>query len=200
MAAFTAAASDTAQGAVELTTTAEVQTGTDGTRAMTVSAFRGGAIVSYGQQASTTGSSVPFTSIPSWAKRITVQLDGVSTDGTAALNVQIGSGSLDTTGYTSWAFGGSNGNVVSAAVSASGFLVMPAGLAALANAITGVLTLTLMDAATNKWAASGSFATGNAAAGGVSMGGTNALSGTLDRLSLVTSDTFDAGSVNVLYE
>ena len=40
--------------------------------------------------ASTSGTSVDFTSIPSWVKRITVMFNGVSTSGTSNPLVQLG--------------------------------------------------------------------------------------------------------------
>src|SRR3990167_10877162 len=52
------------------------------------------------EQASTSGTSIDFTSIPAWAKRVTVQFVGVSTNGTSVPIVQIGdSGGLETSGY-----------------------------------------------------------------------------------------------------
>ena len=44
-----------------------------------------------------------FRSIPSWVKRITVMLNGVSTSGTSNLQIQIGSGSVTTSGYACYA-------------------------------------------------------------------------------------------------
>ena len=57
-------------------------------------------IVSGTAVASTSGTSIDFTGIPSWVKRITVMLNGVSTSGTSIVQVQIGSGSPTTSGYT----------------------------------------------------------------------------------------------------
>jgi hypothetical protein len=199
VAAFTAAASDTAQGAVELATTAEVQTGTDTGRVPSVASFRNGSVVSYGQQ--TAGASaVNFTSIPSWAKKITVQLDGISTNGTAITVLQIGdAGGLENSEYVAAAAGANNGNPVVGLSSTSGFPITPSGVTT--YIITGTITLTLMDAATFKWIASGSLVqTGGGVAGGWVVAGSKSLSQALDRLSLVTTDAFDAGSVNVLYE
>ena len=46
-----------------------------------------------------TGTSVDFTGIPGWAKKITVMLNGVSTNGTSIPVVRLGSGTVQTTGY-----------------------------------------------------------------------------------------------------
>lgn len=51
--------------------------------------------------ATTSGTSIDFTSIPSWVKRITVVFTSVSTSGTSPVQIQIGdSGGVETTGYT----------------------------------------------------------------------------------------------------
>src|SRR5690606_32240364 len=50
--------------------------------------------------ASTSGTSIDFTGIPSWAKRVTVNFSGVSLSGTAFPLIQIGdSGGVETSGY-----------------------------------------------------------------------------------------------------
>jgi hypothetical protein len=50
-------------------------------------------------KASTSGTSVDFTGIPSWVKRVTVMFSGVSTNGTSVVLVQLGAGSVTTSGY-----------------------------------------------------------------------------------------------------
>ena len=52
-------------------------------------------------QATTSGTSITFTGIPSWVKRITVMFNGVSTSGTSPVQIQLGAGSVTTTGYSS---------------------------------------------------------------------------------------------------
>jgi len=142
--------------------------------------------------ASTSGTSIDFTSIPSWVKRITVMLSGVSTNGTSNLQIQIGAGSVTTSGYVS----GTAYNSVQTTAT-SGYLVA-AGLAA-ADVISGAMTLTLLGS--NSWTATGT----NNANGGVTRlcAGVLALGGALDRVRITTvngTDTFDAGSINILYE
>jgi len=51
----------------------------------------------------TSGTSIDLTSIPSWVKRITVMLNGVSTNGASIPQIQLGAGSVDTTGYNATA-------------------------------------------------------------------------------------------------
>jgi hypothetical protein len=80
-----------------------------GTNTVTIPAVTGTAVIS-GQNsaitagtavASTSGTSIDFTSIPSWVKRITVMIAGVSTNGSSIIQIQLGdSGGVETSGYT----------------------------------------------------------------------------------------------------
>lgn len=149
-------------------------------------------------QATTSGTSKDFTSIPSWVKRITVMLSDVSTNGTSLQQVQIGdSGGVETSGYSSAAT--TNGVTTT---STTGFLVNYRADAA--NQTKGALVLTLLDASTNLWVAQGATAGSGGAIGDVSsLAGNKALSATLDRVRITTvngTDAFDAGSVSILYE
>lgn len=150
-------------------------------------------------QASTSGTSIDFNSIPAWVKRITMSFSGVSTNGTSVPIVQIGdSGGIENTGYNGSAY---NIAGASAANLSSGFNAWTSTWAA-ASVMHGTVTLTLVDAATNTWAASGLIGLSNSA-NTVILGGSKALSATLDRIRLTTAggtDAFDAGLVNVLYE
>lgn len=149
-------------------------------------------------KASTSGTSVDFTGIPSWVKKITVMFDGISTSGTSSLQVQLGdSGGFETSGYLgaeSTAVGATN------SVHSSGFIIKT-GLGA-TSVLHGIVLLQLLNASTNVWAESGNIAMSNTTQVGIS-GGSKALSATLDRLRITTvngTDTFDAGSINILYE
>lgn len=147
---------------------------------------QGALVLATAQSAS--GTNIDFNSIPSWVRRITVMLNGVSTNGTNNPMVQLGtSGGIDAAGYVSSA------NSVGFT---TGFGV-GYGTAA-ASTLSGVFILTHMGG--NLWVYGGS-ASYSASAGAA--GGTKTLSGTLDRLRLTTvggTDTFDAGSVNIMYE
>lgn len=151
------------------------------------------------QQASTSGTDIDFSSIPAWVKRITVMFDGVSTNGSNQLWVQIGdSGGIENTGYTAFTLGGSAGSTGATGASTSAFLINSAWVNN--RPTTGALVLTLMDSASNKWAASGVL---NDTVVGWTPSGVKALSATLDRLRVTTNgavDTFDAGNINILYE
>ncbi len=60
-----------------------------------------GIITSGTAVASTSGTSIDFTGIPSWVKRITVLFNGMSLNGNVNFLVQIGSGSVTSSGYNS---------------------------------------------------------------------------------------------------
>lgn len=148
--------------------------------------------------ASTSGSSVNFTGIPSTATKVTINLVGVSTNGTNPLFVQIGdAGGLETTGYSST--GVRFANSVAPTVTASGGTGYRVEAASASLVMSGSITLTKENASNNTWCAQGVISdTGLTVAMMVS--GSKSLSATLDRISLVTADTFDAGEVNVWYE
>lgn len=153
-------------------------------------------IVSGTAQNSTSGTSIDFTGIPSWVKRITVMFSGVSTNGTSNYQVQIGSGSVLTSGYV----GGINSHTGSSGANfSSGFLFFNSPTAA--NITSGSMILTLQSS--NTWVEQ-SILTNSAGAGDMRYSaGYVSLSGSLDRVRITTvngTDTFDAGTINILYE
>jgi hypothetical protein len=149
-----------------------------------------------GTAVSASGTSVDFTGIPSWVKRITVMFQGVSTSGTSNLLVQIGSGSVSASNYASTA-------TASTAVvnSTAGFIATSAIVAT--DVSSGQIFLSLI--ASNTWTSSGILsrnATGGNAVN-MSAGLSPVLSGSLDRVRITTvngTDTFDAGTINLLWE
>ncbi len=150
--------------------------------------------------ASTSGTSIDFTSIPSWVKRVTVIFNGVSTNGTSIVQVQIGSGSVSSSGYTSTAsFSGTAGGYTYAT---GGFIVDTTNSATTSILRSGLLQLSLIGS--NTWIASGNISSGgNGLVTNCCAGNSPALSGTLDRVRITTvlgTDTFDAGTINILYE
>lgn len=152
--------------------------------------------------ASTSGTSIDFTSIPSWVKRITVMFSGVSTNGTSAKIIQIGdSGGIETSGYSGTGTVLGNGSGTSTAMS-SGFFASQASSAT--DVLSGQATISLLDASANTWSYSGIFGQATATAIIYFAGGAKSLSpGTLDRVRITTAngtDTFDAGTINILYE
>ncbi len=153
------------------------------------------AIVSGTSQASTSGTSIDFTGIPSWVRRVTVMFNGVSTNGTSNYLVQIGDGSVNTTGYSSVGTG-MDGTGVSITAYTTGFGIRST---VATYVISGQVVLTLVTS--NTWVASGVLSTSLPLT--FTTSGTKALSSTLDRVRITTvngTDTFDAGSINILYE
>jgi hypothetical protein len=119
---------------------------------------------------------------------------GVSTNSTSNYLIQLGdSGGIENTGYTSCAQtdGGSSG------VLTAGFAVVFGVSAAGLN--SGRIEINLITGTT--WVASGSV--GNNGGNVSAMFGTKALSDVLDRVRITTvngTDTFDAGTINIMYE
>lgn len=147
--------------------------------------------------ASTSGTSIDFTGLPSWIKRITVMFSGTSLSGTANALVQLGTGSTTytTSGYSA------NSAVVEAAgntvvSSTAGFIVY---FGANASVVSGHLIITNISG--NNWISSHNARIDTAKP---SLGaGSIALGAVLTAIRITSTngtDTFDAGTVNILYE
>lgn len=150
-------------------------------------------------QASTSGTARDFTGIPAWAKRITINFAGVSTSGASNPLIQLGdAGGFGTTGYL-----GSGSNIAAAAAASTNYTTgFGISSASAAYTLNGSITLTLLDPATNTWAASGAVSDSSGARQFVTSG-SKALSQALDRVRVTTvngTDTFDLGSINVLID
>jgi len=145
---------------------------------------------------STSGTSIDFTSIPSWVKRVTVMFNGVSTSGTSAIQIQFGdAGGVENTGYDSQVFNYNSGSITS---STTGFISSQNSTAA--GAQKGLITITSMGS--NIWISSGNIL--NSSSSPISVNaGIKTLSDTLTQVRITTvngTDTFDAGSINIMYE
>jgi len=163
-----------------------------------VSAMASSVITQGTAQASTSGTSIDFTSIPSWVKRITVMFSGVSTNGTSLVQIQIGAGSVTTTGYTC-SMANIQGSGNTAVISqTTGFGIYQNNAS---EACSGSIVLTLVGS--NVWVASGNLSNQALVIIVFSSAGNVTLGGALDRVRITTvngTDTFDAGSVNIQYE
>jgi hypothetical protein len=149
-------------------------------------------------QSASSGTAVDFTGIPSWAKRITVMFNGVSTSGTNTILVQAGSGTTQSTGYNSTCCGCISGVAQSLFASTSGFIVYNdnAGDIRSGNLFINLLGSNIYTSSHNL----GCVSARNVAFWG---GGAVSLSGVLDRVRISTTatDTFDgSGSINIMYE
>ena len=140
-----------------------------------------------------------YTSIPSWVKRITIMINGLSTTGTSDPLIQLGdSGGIENTGYVA---GASTTTAGSGGFSSTAGFPLTGGWSA-AFIWSGAITLVLQDAATNTWTAATSGGRTDVA-GGTAGGGYKALTATLDRIRLTTVtgvQFFDAGTMNIVYE
>jgi hypothetical protein len=148
-----------------------------------------------GTSVSASGTNVEFTGIPSTAKRVTVMFSSLSTNGASAPQIQIGSTTYVTSGYLGAAMSGAE-----VTNNSSGFLLNSATFIS-----SGVLSggLILSNLSGNVWVAYGSSGRSDIARG-FSLGGVlTTLSGALDRVKLTTvngTDTFDAGTINIMWE
>ncbi len=150
--------------------------------------------------ATTSGTEKDFTGIPSWVRRITVSLAGVSLSGTALLRFRLGtSGGFATSGYVS------AGSVISAGAAT---VNQTAGFDIYTNApnatytYSGTIEFICVDPTNDIWAARGTFASGSVTWTHTVAGHID-LSGALTQVRLTTSngtDTFDAGTINIHYE
>jgi len=163
-----------------------------------LSAMASSVITSGTAVASTSGTSIDFTSIPSWVKRITINFAGVSTNGTSPLQIQLGAGSAITTGYL-----GSGGyvstTVVLQATYTSGFVIVTNPSAS--AAYNGFAVINLLGS--NTWCESSNISSSTSQVAMFLSSGSLAVGGTLDRVRITTvggTDTFDAGTINILYE
>jgi hypothetical protein len=141
-------------------------------------------------------SSIDFTGIPANVRRITVMFSGVSTSGSSNYLIQLGAGSVTSSGYISYgmSFGSSSGAGTS---STAGFLIRNSAAGDINSGLYTIATL-----GSNAWAMQGMIGSSNNSNGYLTCGGLT-LGGTLDRVRITTvngTDTFDAGSINILYE
>ncbi len=147
------------------------------------------------QVATTSGTEVNFTGLPSGIRQITMMFNGVSLNNTAALRIQLGdSGGIESSGYT-----GAAVNVAPTETVVAGTSGIDTGSYNAATTFTGQLHFSLMDAATFTWSIQGSLNTGGDA---IIFGYAKATSAELDRVRITTvagTATFDAGTINISY-
>ncbi len=149
-----------------------------------------------GTAVTASGTSVDFTNIPSWVKRITIALNRVSTTG-AGIQFRLGTGGSPTTsGYL-----GSGGVADSGSSTSVTQYTTGAALLTQAGATMNGL-VTCVHLGSNLWVISGSLGySGNNYIGVV--GSSVTLGGVLDMVRITTvngTDTFDAGTINLLWE
>ena len=158
------------------------------------------AIVSGTAVASTSGTAIDFTGIPSWVKRVTVMFNGVSTNGSSIMQIQLGdSGGVETTSYLAMLSNVQTAsNTTRGLTATSGFILQHANSSS--EVILGGVAV-FSSFGSNSWVCTGTLYVN--ASGLNTLSGIKTLSATLDRVRITTvngTDTFDAGSINILME
>jgi hypothetical protein len=144
-------------------------------------------------QATTSGTNIDFTGLPSWLNVLVVTVSVLSSNGTSSFLLQFGdSGGLETTGYLGSSVHAGNAVASVGASFTTGFGIFSANAA---SVISGGFTFVRHSGDT--WVCMGSFGFSNSAFAGA-VGMTKTLTATLDRFRLtsVSGDTFDNGSIN----
>lgn len=158
----------------------------------------------YTAKATTSGTTVDFsptdgTGIPSWAKKITITFNGVSSNGTSPLTIYLGT----TSGYENTSYNGSSSYVSGTnlcGVAMLGSTGINLQYSAAVNTKHGSITFTLISG--NTWAFSGNLALSDNSST-LQVAGTKTVAATLDRIRVTSvngTDLFDTGSVNILVE
>lgn len=153
-----------------------------------------------GTPTASSGTALTYSSLPSWVKRITISIASLQTSGATTPVFQLSSSAtFKTSGYLGAAV--ATGAASMSTVNwTSGFGISNASWGSTV-VIHGSITFTLLNSSTNLWAASGVLGRSD----GTNMAytaGSVTLSGTLDgvRLYIDGTQTFTAGSINILYE
>ena len=150
----------------------------------------------YNWNGQTTNTYIDFISIPIWAQRVTVMFSGVSTNGSSAIQIQLGTSSGPAiTGYNSSAFTYNTG----AATSSTSGLVVDQSVGA---TFTRYGSVTISNLSQNIWVSHGMFTLIGTGYNTPSAGGVT-LAATLTSVRVTTisgTDIFDAGTINIMYE
>ena len=146
--------------------------------------------------ATTSGTEVDFTTLPSGIRKITLVLDSVSINTTDNVFVRLSTGgTFATTGYESQSMRIQNASTSAAVTDTTQFVIISNDNAS--RLWTG--SFTWHNITGNTWVMSGNCNTdGDARA--VVCSGRIALGGTLDGLRMRTAGTYDGGQINIFYE
>jgi hypothetical protein len=142
------------------------------------------------------GSATVFTGIPSWVKRVTLMFSAVVKSGTSNLLVQLGNGSIITSGYVS-----SGGQIYSTGAASTS---STAGICFFTNtaafSLSGAVIFTNISG--NTWVANGTLYSTSGVVAALPGGGIITLSSALDRINVTSAsaETFSVGTLNILYE
>jgi hypothetical protein len=151
--------------------------------------------------ATTSGTSIDFTGIPSGVKQIVINFRQVSTNSTSYYLIQLGdSGGIETTGYSSRSVQFASGGTAQFDASTNGY-ISNVNRNATAVLASGSITLTLENATSNTWVATGMLIDTSSSECAMNTGN-KSLSAVLDRVRITTVDgtsTFDNGEINIAY-
>ena len=191
------AASTTLDGVVELATAAELKTGTDTTRAVTVDAIRQGTWIEATPFTATSGTENTWSGVPDWVTEIKMMFNKSSLSGTEGMFIRLGdSGGLHLTNYSQIGLrADAAGTVID--VATTGF-VLPSNTAS--DTYSGTLVISLSNSTSFDYCLDG----------GVFAAGTNefyhihgivSLDTVLTQFQVRSSstDTFDLGVINAWY-
>jgi len=159
----------------------------------------GGGFTLATEQATTSGSSITFGSIPAGVTMIIINVEDMSTTATTNVEVQLGdAGGIETSGY--------DGSWLLVQVTAqqtqtfgTGFQFIDTAQSEANDRTHMQMVLTLKDAANFTWQCGFTLGTGQQSS--VATGsGAKSLSAELTQIKIITVGTFDAGSVNIMYQ
>lgn len=161
----------------------------------TVAAASSGGFTLGTEQATTSGTGVTFSSIPEGTTMIVINFEGVSSTGTANMLVTIGdSGGLESSGYVSLSQGSETSSFQMVSSTAAFVIMDKVGGA---STMSGSMILTLKDATNFTWdSVHNVYATTISGSWGA---GVKSLSAELTQLKIARG-TFDAGSINIMYQ
>lgn len=155
-----------------------------------------GSIVNSGVAVTASGTAVDFTGIPSWARKVTVLFDGISTNGTSSIQCQLGdAGGIENSGYTV------TSSYIAGTITTADYttgVILPFASTAIAS--SGKIEFAFLSA--NKYIITGQARRGDVAVT-ANIAGSKTLSDTLTQLRITTvngTDVFDAGTVNITWE
>lgn len=150
-----------------------------------------------GTAVTTSGATISFTGIPSWARRITILLSGVSTVAAGIPAIRAGSGSYEASGYSGVTSKIGATTVDSGASAATSWDLINSS--ASTYVYSGQVVITKLTG--NLYVISGSYTYSGATNAVVN--GTKTFAGTIDRVQLIMStgtDTFNGGTMNIMWE
>ena len=185
-------------GVTTSTGTGAVVLGTSPSISGAVLSSMASSVITSGTAVTASGTSVDFTSLPAWIKRITIMIQGVTTNGSSPPTMRLGtSGGFVTSGYAS---GGIYTGVTTGSGNRTDSLLISGNAFDASATLHGHAVLTNISG--NAWVQSFVLGQSNSAYA-VMGGGSISLAGALTQIRITTAngtDAFDAGTINILFE